>query len=452
MTEYQLYIKNLSEKMICYILVTLMVAIPIAHYIILATSNNGNLIQNSIYFCSGLLAIILLLGVIQGGVNFHNKPILLIVTTLTAIALLSTFTSLNPSLSLWGDVGRYEGLIMMLSYYIIFLSAMAIQDKKRILKLVKIFMFIGVIHCVYGVCQKFDLLETIVIDKYGNSVSGVAGNPNFMGTYTVLLAGLSSTFFYFSKNLRDRIFYLITLGVFLITLILTNAMSALFGVTIMVIFFFVIIVITWRKYTNRKEKLSSFKFLLVASVVIIFALIGVISITGNQYLDQISEMMIDLKNLATGGEITVESGARRFLVWKESLSLVPNYFLFGSGIDTFGLAYHGVFPVREEYFNKAHNELIQIVITQGVPALILYLSLYFVVFKNFVKRLKENYKNKEGLEYDFLYIGLCIAVIGYIAQAMFNISTIDVAPFFWMLFGFLAGFGRKENEDDFYLK
>lgn len=451
MTKYQIYLRNLSEKIISFILILLMMLIPFSHYLILAVDNYYNLIQNSIYTCSSILLLISLLGILQGAFKIRKKTIPILIGVLLFIALLSTFTSLDVSRSIWGDSGRYEGLFMILSYYTIFVSSMLITSEKRKLILLNVFIIIGIIHCGYGICQKFDLLEGIIIDRYGNSVSGVAGNPNFMGTYTVLLAGLSSAFFYFSKNVKDRILYLFALGVFLITLILTNAMSALFGASIMVITFFTIIVLTWKQYTNRNEKLSSFKLLIVGSIIILCGIVSVIMVTGNQYVKQISEMALDLKNLLTGGEITVESGARRFLVWKESLSLIPNYFLFGSGIDTFGLAYHGVFPVREEFFNKAHNELIQIVITQGVPALVCYITLYGNVIKNAVVKFKKVYITKADLSYDFMYYGLFIAVIGYIFQAMFNISVIDVAPFFWMIFGLLASFfANDKNEDDLF--
>lgn len=451
MTEYQIYLKNLSEKIISFILILLMMLIPFSHYLILAVDNYYNLIQNSIYTCSSILFLISLLGILQGAFKIRKKTIPILIGVLLFIALLSTFTSLDVSRSIWGDSGRYEGLFMLMSYYIIFISSMLITSDKRKLFLLNAFILIGIIHCFYGICQRFDLFEGIVIDRYGNSVSGVAGNPNFMGTYTVLLSGLASSFFYFSKNIKNRIMYLIALGIFLITLILTNAMSALFGVSIMVIVFFAIIISTWKKYDNRSEKLSSFKLLIAGSVVIFCGIAGVIILTGNQYIGQVIEMMNDLKDLVTGGEITVESGARRFLVWKESLTLIPNYFLFGSGLDTFGLAYHGVFPVREEYFNKAHNELIQIVITQGVPALVCYLTLYGHVIKSGIIKFKNLYITKADLSYDFIYYGLLIATIGYIFQAMFNISVIDVAPFFWMIFGLLASFfANDKNKDDLF--
>lgn len=446
MTEYQKYVSDLSQKLIFILLVALMICIPVSHYLILALGNYFNAIQNCIYTISVLLVLVLLFGVLQGGLKFNNKFIPILTLIMIFIAVMSTVTSIEVSTSVWGTGGRYEGLLMILSYYTIFLSASLITDESKRKKLLYIFLFIGIIHCLYGVCQRFDILDGIVIDKYNNSTSGVAGNPNFMGTYTVLLCGLASAFFYFSKSVKNRIFYLVCLLLFLLTMILTDAMSALFGTSIMIIVFFVYLIITWKQYENYKEKFSSFKLLIVGVIIGLVGIIALITLTNNNYLEQIQVMFADLKDLLSGGEVTVESGARRFLVWKEAISLTPKYWLFGSGLDTFGEAYHGVFPVREEYFNKAHNEYIQILITQGVPALICYFTLYFYVIKNTIRKFKEMYMKKTTVN-DYIYIGLFIAVIGYIFQAIFNISVIDVAPFFWMFLGLLTSWFMSDSKD-----
>ncbi len=52
---------------------------------------------------------------------------------------------------------------------------------------------------------------------------------------------------------------------------------------------------------------------------------------------------------------------------------------------------------------------------------------------------------KKDLKFDYLYIGLFIAVIGYLFQAIFNISVIDVAPFFWMILGLLSGWAWNKS-------
>lgn len=446
MTDSQRYISKISQQLIFILLIALMLAIPASHYLILAAGNYYNAIQNSIYFISFLLLIVTTIGIIMGGLKINNKFLPAIMCIMTILAVISTIRSINPSMSIWGTNGRYEGLFMILCYYVIFISSSMISDEKIRLNIIRIFLFIGVIHSLYGLCQRFDLLENIVIDRYDNyhAVSGVAGNPNFMGTYTVLLCGLASAFFYFSKTIKARILYLSCLLLFLLTMILTDAMSALFGTCIMIIVFFLYLFITRKQYSNYSDPFSSFKLLLIGIVVGMFGLFFLLLYTENNYIEQITIMFADLKDLLTGGEVTVESGARRFLVWKEALTLTPTYWLSGSGLDTFGEAYHAVFPVRDEFFNKAHNEYIQILITQGIPALVSYLTLYFYVIKKSIQGFKDMYI-KKAASYDYLYIGLFIAVIGYLFQAIFNISVIDVAPFFWMILGLLSSWAINDS-------
>lgn len=327
MTDSQRYISKISQQLIFILLIALMLAIPASHYLILAAGNYYNAIQNSIYFISFLLLIVTTIGIIIGGLKINNKFLQAIMCIMTILAVISTIRSINPSMSIWGTNGRYEGLFMILCYYVIFISSSMISDEKIRLNIIRIFLFIGVIHSLYGLCQRFDLLENIVIDRYDNyhAVSGVAGNPNFMGTYTVLLCGLASAFFYFSKTIKARILYLSCLLLFLLTMILTDAMSALFGTCIMIIVFFLYLFITRKQYSNYSEPLSSFKLLLIGIVVGMFGLFFLLLYTENNYIEQITIMFADLKDLLTGGEVTVESGARRFLVWKEALTLTPTY-------------------------------------------------------------------------------------------------------------------------------
>ena len=74
----------------------------------------------------------------------------------------------------------------------------------------------------------------------------------------------------------------------------------------------------------------------------------------------------------------------------------------------------------------------------GIPALCMYLILYGNVIVDSIKRLgdiltTEGRENEEGM-----YVGIGLAIIGYLAQAFFNISVIDVAPYFWILLGLAA--------------
>ena len=79
---------------------------------------------------------------------------------------------------------------------------------------------------------------------------------------------------------------------------------------------------------------------------------------------------------------------------------------------------------NNQAYDKAHNELLQILVTQGVFSFLSYVCLYFLIIKNGIKYA---FKDKE-----IYYI---LPIIGYIVQAMFSISVVTVAPIFYIAMG-----------------
>ena len=75
-------------------------------------------------------------------------------------------------------------------------------------------------------------------------------------------------------------------------------------------------------------------------------------------------------------------------------------------------------------YDKAHNEYLQILVTQGIFALICWLIIYLLIVKDGLIRF---FKDKKTY--------LLIPVVGYLIQAFFNISVIEVAPMFYMALG-----------------
>ena len=63
----------------------------------------------------------------------------------------------------------------------------------------------------------------------------------------------------------------------------------------------------------------------------------------------------------------------------------------------------------------------------GIPAIIIYLLFIFFIIKD---NMKYMFKNK-------IRLIISLSIIGYLVQAIFNISTIGVAPIFWFLLGLI---------------
>lgn len=449
LNDYQKYLMNLNEKIVFFCLIALMVLIPSTHYIILATQNYPNLIASSIYVVTLITSGSFLLARVQGGIKFNNKKYQIIIGVLMLLGLLSTLMSLDRNTSIFGFGSRYEGILMLLAYYMIFLCSSSLSDHKKKKQLIHVFLSVNLIHSLYGICQYFNLFEGMVINKWAGSISGVAGNPNFMGSLLVLSIGLCGGLFYFSKSIKSRFVYLGMCIVLLATMLLTNTMSALLGLAAIIIFFMLILVKTFNEYKeNRKEKFNSFQLLIIAAIFGIISLVVLNFSTQGKLLDKLFVSIQDFTGIVSGGEISEEAATGRFVVWGNAIQLVPQYWMFGSGPDTFAYAYHETFGTTlGQYFDKAHNEYIQTIITQGIPVLLMMFCLYGNIIWDTFSKITRMVKTKLNIEYDGLYIGLLLAVVGYMIQAIFNISVIDVAPYFWMCLGLLAGWHNNDNTE-----
>ena len=95
------------------------------------------------------------------------------------------------------------------------------------------------------------------------------------------------------------------------------------------------------------------------------------------------------------GNTSDELGSSRMYIWKNALKIVPKYLFVGAGVDNFYYAFEGG-PLLSKsgsvYFDKAHNEYLNTLITEGIFGLIIYLAFYFVTVKS---GIKDSFKNNK---------------------------------------------------------
>ena len=156
------------------------------------------------------------------------------------------------------------------------------------------------------------------------------------------------------------------------------------------------------------------------------------------YTDLISEFSQTLNeaNQISSGNIDNTYGTGRFYIWQEIIIRLPKYIWTGTGIDCLLLIdnYPILDAFREHYVDKAHNEFLNILITEGVVVFVIYLAFLYGVICNYIKN-RDNQVNKI----------LFFAFVSYIFQAMFNIRVIEVAPYFFIIAGLL--FHRPIKEE-----
>ncbi|MBR3841118.1 MAG: O-antigen ligase family protein [Erysipelotrichales bacterium] len=439
---------RIDYKYIEYITVALLtmvfLTIPIIHYICLRNGWPNDYLAYSIYGLAIIdvifIAVMLLL---YSNIEFKWGTYEWIFTVLIILEILSVINSVNKYISIWGTPGRNEGILMLLSYYTFFYLARFLKSDKSKYLLVNIFLGIGVVHCLYGVCQYFDFFPNIVIENesydYHKMVSGLTGNYDFMATYTIMLSLLTLGLFYYSSSIKKKVLYAICILLYLFTAILTKTMAVYLGVGVGVIVFFLYMFITKKRHIQFANSYNISFPIVIVGVVAVSLLFFIINNDNNNSLlleikDAFRQLFIVIKN----GTIDDDFANGRGYIWVRIIKLLKEYWLFGVGVDA-------LLPVMSYYFDtyqnigimidKAHNEFLQILITMGLPTLIVYLSFYFFVIKDALQRLVEIINKDSSWVGEPLYAGIFFVIFGYLAQSFFNISVIDVAPFFWILIG-----------------
>ncbi|MEH6995863.1 O-antigen ligase family protein [Neobacillus drentensis] len=336
---------------------------------------------------------------------------------------LSTIFSVDKSMSFYGTDTRFEGLVTFFSYCSVLLFSYRLMDTNQLEKVLPGLIIVSIPVSIYGILQHYslDFFPRNSTKLFTTRSWSFFDNANFFGSYLALVILLASTLYLSSTNKKFIALYYIAICIAFVALIFSGTRSGLVGIVCggLLLSFFVIKQY-WKKWIP----------LLVSLILLIIVIDAAENGSFKQRLDSaVTDSYKIVSNQTTGNE-----GSNRFFIWRKSLPLIKEYFWLGSGPDTF----EHVFPrdvekqkfFKEQIVDKAHNEYLQMAITLGVPALLTYLILLVVVLSRAFKATK-SVKGYEKL----ILIGLISTIIGYLAQAFFNISVVPVAPIYWAVLG-----------------
>lgn len=353
--------------------------------------------------------------------KLHLKDIFIII--LLILGVISYFFAFDKSIALNGTMGRYEGLRTLFSYYSFFLVASTI-DKKHQQKLMYVLIFFGILQILIGTIQFLQIKNIFGYDRSNNFsvtyrfASGTFGNPNFYSTFILLI------FMYIwsmlSNSQNHKILYLILFLIFGYGLFIGNTLGCILTSIIVLI----ISGLTKINKTNYKKM----GVIIGSILIIISALFGGLKHVNNSNINDIFRKNIEeIAHIFENG-LNDSSGNYRIYIWKESLKMVPKYYKTGIGIDNFSNINNGTYLCSpKECFDKAHNEYLQILLTEGIFTLIVYLTFIGYVIFNYIKKKDKNAHNT----------GLIYGTSAYLIQAFVNISVIQVAPVFYIFMGFI---------------
>ena len=367
--------------------------------------------------------------------KLRNVDILLII--MTVLGIISVIFSIDKDMAINGIYGRYEGIFSIVSYYALFYIASNIREEHEKSLILSILVSILIFSCIVGIITGLGLLESINT-SWEHAASIPYGHPNFFGSVASITVALGIGMFFFSKNKTVIIWGFITYLLGVMAVYSCDSSSPIVG-NIMV--FLLILVLKTILCIRQKDKKEFLRFI---SRFVIFLVIYVGLIFFMNFIRDgrvFKEFKFNSDNLK-GGVSSNSFMTGRMGIWKAAFKELPNYWLHGAGVDNFVyVAEYAGINGATYYFDKAHNEYLHIMLTEGVASAAVYIGFLFILFIRSLKSFKENVKNNA-----WIYLSCFMAFFAYIAQAFFNIRIIFVAPYFWIICGILYNNPSAEKE------
>lgn len=398
------------EKWVLIISSVILIGMPLIKFVIYFTKFEFTFKNARIlWWTLPVLIITYIYGLIKKKYKFNYFDVLIYIMIITGV--IATMKAIKIDVSIYGAYGRYEGLLSLCNYYFLFLNFKNIKENKYKDYIINLIIYIGIAQVCYAIMQVYFDFNFIKDFPKSYMAMGLCGNPNFFGSYMVMICLLTTTL-YLEKNKKK---YLIFSIILFIGLCLASSTGPFLSFIVSIIFYLIVF--------RGRYKFKNFILILCLFIISYFSADSSLKYVQKNIYNveiednyNISSEIMDVFNNPTN------IGNGRLEVWKNTLTLVKDYGLTGAGIDNFAYVYpqsNGV------VYDKAHNIYLQILITNGIFAFMAYFVLCLFVFLLGL-RFKET-----------RLIALYMAFIGYSIQGFFNISVVDVAPLFFIIWGMI---------------
>lgn len=411
------------------------------HFYIVGQYDLGKII--ALYGLTGIMVPFVLYQYKQFSL-YLTQPLIISILLFVFISFLSAVFSIDPIMSVFGYVRRYDGLLSLCVYVFIFFTVINYVDVDVVGVLCDVIIITGCIASVYGILQYFD------IDLYyqatdfgcGGRVMSTFGHPGFFAGFLVMVIPLALSRLVYGWGWV----YAVALVLMIAALYMTKARAGIVGFGVSTIFFFVV----GRKYYYLK------RLEFITGIVIVVVLTIVFNVSKENTI--LSRFKQDIKTTKNGLE-TAGTAAIRLFNCSTGIAIIKDSPIIGNGQDTLSniflkyvaSSYLGVetsvvkatqlsatYKGERRYFynqSRIHQDFIDMAVTRGLLGVAAYL---FMICAFTVMVWK---KCKQG---DLLTIGIVSGLIASFVQRQFLFFHIADAMLYWVMLGLAFVICRKD--------
>jgi len=347
---------------------------------------------------------------------------------LFGIFLLTTIFSLDRNFSLWGSPYRSGGFINFAFYIIFAVLTFLILRKSDWQKIWDFAIFIGILVSIIAIFQQFGLISKIFISFEARPPSTVGG-PIFLAIYLLLLSFLALSFGIKEVKLWKKPFYFLSFLLFIfVAIFITQTRAAMIGFGIGFLYFLIF-------YPFKKFWLS-FGLKILALTLLILGIYGIYFVNTQTELPQFIQKNKFLNGVTARLSIKAGLADPRVSGWKVSWQALKNRPILGYGPENFSIGFDKYYdpslPGIEKmpggvysWWDRAHNFVFDIGVTAGVPALIIYLSLFGTLFWQLQKLKTADLYGLKADSYGYYIVvhGIQATIIAYLVANFFSFDT-----------------------------
>ena len=390
-----------------------------------------------------LLGLWALRMVVEQKFIFKRTPLDYFLLAFLLSQIMATIFSMHLRTSWFGYYTRFNGgLLSTLTYISLFYALIANLKPKQLTIIFSSLILSSLLVSLYAIPEHFNHSPScwLITQKFDSEcwsennnpryrVFATFGQPNWLAVFLISLIPLNLNQLLEARKKSSRWYLLFALLTSFLALFYTKSRSGFIGLGLGLVFYGLFItVLKTPSLTKKIFKWLGVVSFLVSVIVIIYLLVAT---RLNLLTPKFMQTNIDWQN-QNGGTPSEEI---RKIVWQGAIKIWQRYPLFGSGVETFAYSYyldrpltHNLVSEWDFLYNKAHNELLNLLANSGIFGLLSYLGIFGSVF---YVGIKNSWQQKQRRQ----ILALLASLLAMFVANFFGFSTV-VSNL--LLFGFLA--------------
>lgn len=448
-TEKSNFILNMKTEVLQKIVLVFVVICSVCPLLgggmVLANSKLAYAPAGFLSFCGFTAILIFIVAMLKKYVVFTKNISYFLISAYALLAVVSCIFPYDFDIALYGNINRFEGLFALLAYVGIFLLATLTGKHNHVKVIMDTIVGIGIVQALIGAVQSIPALELNsgfanlfpVAERFVYLPSGTSSNPIYLATFLTIAASVAIAGAAFDKNYTRRVVYATAAALFYIVSTLTCSTIGYIGIPIV---FAIIFAIECIRIIRCKDGFFSpaMSILMVIFGTFVISFI-IVSLTSDlRILDRGIAFQDGFFNLFVAGQ--ADPFDRSFYAhnWQVSVDILAKDFniILGTGPDClfipeYKMAGENAIQSVMNGFDKPYNHYLYVLVTRGILSLIAYLAIVIYSIKRSFGGLKKFFNNGE-LWYK---TALFTSIVVYSVVIFIGVSSIMIAPFFWIMLG-----------------